>query len=213
MIETVIGLLEHYVIPLGGFGVFTAEIIEEIIVPIPSAMILLGSGFLFLKGALSWSLVGTLLFTVAIPAAFGLTLGSLVIYALAYKGGKVFIDRYGTWVGISWKDIENLERKFEEGSYDEWSMILARVFPIIPSVLIATFCGLTRMPVRKYATLTFIGAFFKAVLLGLIGWQVGELYIKYAGIISHIENTTLVLVVGGTVLFLGYRKRKQKMLQ
>lgn len=212
MIETVIGLLEHYIIPLGGFGVFLAEVIEEVIVPIPSAMILLGSGFLFLKGPLTLSLTYTLIFTIVIPATLGLTLGSLVIYGLAYTGGKPFLDKYGRWLGVDWTDIEVVNQKFATGVFDEWSLVLARVFPIIPSVLIAAFCGLTRLPVRKYITLTLIGAFFKALFLGLIGWQVGALYLKYADIIGHIENTVFALVILGTIGFIAYRKFKRKVV-
>ncbi len=212
MIETVIHLLEIYIIPLGGFGVFAAEVIEEVIVPIPSAMILLGSGFLFLKGPLTLGLASTLLFTIVIPATLGLTLGSLFIYGLAYKGGKPFLERYGRWLSLSWTDIEAVNQKFTEGTFDEWSLVLARVFPIIPSVLIAAFCGLTRMPIRKYITLTLVGAFFKALLLALIGWQVGELYLKYADIIGHIENTVLALTILSVVGFVLYRKFRKKVV-
>lgn len=212
MIETVIHLLELYIIPLGGFGVFAAEVIEEVIVPIPSAMILLGSGFLFLKGPLTLALTSTLLFTIVIPATLGLTLGSLFIYGLAYKGGKPFLDTYGRWLGVTWSDIEEVNQKFTEGTFDEWSLVLARVFPIIPSVLIAAFCGLTRVPLRKYITLTLIGAFFKALFLALIGWQVGALYLKYADIIGHIENTVFALAILSIIGFVVYRKYTRKMV-
>lgn len=212
MIHFVIQMLENVVRPWGWFGVFLAEVIEEIIVPIPSAMILLGSGFIFLKGSVSWAFVGTLFFTVVIPATLGLTLGSLVIYGLAYKGGKPFLDKYGKWLGVGWSDVEYVTKKFETGVFDEWTMVLARVFPLIPSVLIAAFCGVTRMPYKKYIILTLIGAFFKSLLLSLVGWQVGELYIKYADVIGHIENTTLLLIIGSCIAFVVYRKSKQKMI-
>jgi membrane protein DedA with SNARE-associated domain len=213
MIHTIIHFLELYIIPLGGFGVFAAEIIEEVIVPIPSAVILLGSGFLFLKGPLTLSLISTLFFTVVIPATIGLTLGSMVIYGLAYKGGKPFLEKYGRWLSLSWSDVEVVNQKFATGVFDEWSLVFARVFPIIPSVLIAAFCGLTRMPIRKYVALTLIGAFFKALILGLVGWQVGALYLKYAQAIGYVENTVLALIVLGFIGFVVYRKTKQKVVE
>lgn len=212
MISTIVHLLEVYIVPLGAFGVFFAEVIEEVIVPIPSAAILLGSGFIFLKGPFTAQLLQTLFFTIVIPATLGLTLGSLFIYALAYKGGKPFLEKYGKWLSLSWSDVEVVNQKFATGVFDEWSLILARVFPIIPSVLIAAFCGLTRVSLRKYITLTLIGAFFKALLLAIIGWQVGELYFKYASIIGHIENTVLILTIASIIGFILYRKFKQKMV-
>ncbi|MHB1316578.1 MAG: DedA family protein [Minisyncoccota bacterium] len=212
MIHSIIDILTQYAVPLGWFGVFIAEVIEEIVVPIPSSIILLGAGFIFLKGTFTLNLLWTLLFTIAIPAATGLTLGSFVIYILAYKGGKLFLDKYGNWVGIRWSDIESMNERFNSGNLDELSIIIARVFPIIPSVLIAVFCGLIRMPYKKYIYLTFVGAFFKALLLAIVGWQVGRFYIKYASIISRVENTVLIIIILGVVSFILYRKRKLKVL-
>ncbi len=212
MIENVLHLLEQYILPLGWFGIFVAEIIEEIIVPIPSAVILLGSGFLFLKGPLSLDLISTLFFTIVIPATLGLTLGSLVIYGLAYKGGKSFLDKYGRWLGVEWSDIEKVNQKFSEGTLDEWSLVLVRVIPVLPSVLIPTFCGLTRMRLQKYIILTLIGAFFKSLFLGLIGWQVGGFYLNYANIIGHIENIVLAIIMLSIVGFIVYRNLRIKVV-
>jgi len=212
MITNIVMLLEKFVVPLGGMGVFLAGVVEEVFVPIPSAAILLGSGFIFLKGPLTISLVGTLFFTVVIPATLGLTLGSLFIYGLAYKGGKPFLEKYGKWFTVSWADVEAVNAKFQTGKYDEWSIILVRVFSIIPSVLIAVFCGVTRIPLRKYIMLTLVGAFFKALFLGIVGWQVGGLYIKYAELIGNIERSVLLILVVGILAFLIYRKYKSKVL-
>jgi len=212
MITATIQLLEQIIIPFGGYGVFFAEIIEEIFVPIPSSAILLGSGFVFLKGSFSLALLHTLFFTIVIPATLGLTIGSLVIYGLAYKGGKPFLDRYGKWFTVSWDDVEYVNNKFKDGTFDEWSIILARIFPLIPSVLIAVFCGFTRMPLKKYIFLTLIGAFFKSLLLALVGWQVGSLYLKYANIIGKVENSVFVLIILSLLGFVIHRKLKKKVI-
>ncbi len=50
MIHSFINFIEQIVLPMGALGVFFAEIIEEVVVPIPSALVLLTSGFIFLKG-------------------------------------------------------------------------------------------------------------------------------------------------------------------
>ena len=75
-------------IPLGAMGVFFAEIIEEVVVPIPSALVLFTSGFILLSGEVSYEFFKDLIFVITIPGALGLTLGSTVIYYLAYYGGK-----------------------------------------------------------------------------------------------------------------------------
>jgi membrane protein DedA with SNARE-associated domain len=68
------------------------------------------------------------------------------------------------------------------------------------------------MPWKKYLIITIIGAFFRSLILSLVGWQVGELYIKYAGAIGKIENTGLILLVVAFLGFVGYRKFNKKVL-
>jgi membrane protein DedA with SNARE-associated domain len=212
MIETIVAFIQQTVFPLGALGVFVAEFVEEVIVPIPSAMILLGSGFVFLKGSISLSFLNTLFFTVVIPATAGLTIGSLVIYLLVFKFEKPFIEKFGKYLTIEQKDLDQMNERFNSGKLDEIFIILARIFPIVPSVVIAVFCGLIKMPWKKYLIITIIGAFFRSLILSLVGWQVGELYIKYAGAIGKIENTGLILLVVAFLGFVGYRKFNKKVL-
>ncbi len=210
MIATLLHLMSTIIIPLGGLGVFLAEITEEVIVPIPSAVILLGAGSVFLQGLSGAAFYKVLFLTVVLPAACGLTLGSLVIYALAYYGGRPFLDRYGKYIGVSWKDVEDMQVKMDNTRYDEFFIVLARIIPPIPSALIAVFAGAVRMPVMKYTKLTFIGAFFKALFLALIGWQVGNLFVRYADIISRLENLFLFLCIIAAGAFVVYRKKHRK---
>jgi membrane protein DedA with SNARE-associated domain len=175
-------------------------------------MILLGSGFVFLKGSISLSFLNTLFFTVVIPATAGLTIGSLVIYLLVFKFEKPFIEKFGKYLTIEQKDLDQMNERFNSGKLDEIFIILARIFPIVPSVVIAVFCGLIKMPWKKYLIITIIGAFFRSLILSLVGWQVGELYIKYAGAIGKIENTGLILLVVAFLGFVGYRKFNKKVL-
>lgn len=193
--------MEQIILPLGVFGVFLAEVIEEIIVPIPSALVLLTSGFIFLEGDISVALFSDLILKVAIPASLGLTLGSLIVYYFAYYGGKIVIDKYSSFLGITWQDVTNFEEKMNKSKYDEYLFVFLRVVPIVPSSLIAVFSGVTRMPIKKYFTLTLFGSFLKALLLGFVGYKVGDLYREYAEQISKIEDTSLKIIL---ILFVGF---------
>lgn len=212
MIHSFVLFVVEHIEPLGGVGVFIAEIIEEIIVPIPSALILLTAGFIFLKGALSVSLVWKLISTVAIPGALGLTVGSLVIYGIGFAYGKKFLDRWGSFVGITWGDVEKLQNRFNTGTIDEWFLFFGRATPVLPSVLLSIFCGFTRMPVWRYITITFIGSFCKAVSLGLLGWGTGELYMTYAERIGSLEKGIFTFCIIMVISFVLYRFFKRKMI-
>lgn len=214
MIEHLVSLIYNVVFPFGPFGVFLAEMIEEIIVPIPSAMILLGSGFIFLKGQHFFSLdfLNTFMFTVVLPASLGLTLGSLIIYKLVFIFEKGFIEKFGKFLTISQLDIDNMNDRLNSGKFDEFFIVIARIIPIVPSVVLAVFCGLIKMPIKKYILLTFIGAFFRATLLSLIGFWAGNIFTKYADFISKIETTVFGVIAFSLVLFILYRKYYKKVI-
>lgn len=187
--------LQQNVIPLGPFGVFLASIAEEVIAPIPSALVMMTAGFLFITGPVNLANIIKLAFFVGLPAGLGVALGSLWVYGVAYWGGKNFLDRCGKWIGLYWSDVEKMQTKFESGKTEELSIIGARIVPFVPSVAISAFCGFIRMKFWKYFLLTFIGMFLRGMVMGAIGWQVGNVYYKYAATISRFENIFLISIV------------------
>ena len=211
MIESLILFLQVHVLPLGVLGVFLASVVEEVIAPIPSALIMTMSGFLLVSGEISLSSVGSLIFKVAIPAAFGVAIGSLFVYYIARYGGRVIIERWGKYVGLYWSDIEKIQNKFSNSKKDELIIMGARVLPFVPSVAISAFCGIIQMKVFKYFVISFIGVFFRGLILGFIGWQVGNVYSKYAKLIgiweSYFLYTIVILVIG--FVMLKYKNRSR----
>ncbi|HRH26963.1 MAG TPA: DedA family protein [Parcubacteria group bacterium] len=210
MIHSFITFIEQVVIPFGGLGVFLAEIIEEVVVPIPSALVLFTSGFILLQGEVSYEFFNDLIFIITIPGAIGLTLGSTFIYYLGYKGGKPFIEKYGKYFEVSWQEVLDFDEKLNKSKYDEYIFVLARIIPLVPSSVIAMFAGVTRMPLKKYLFLTFIGAMIKSFIYGYVGYEVGDLYRVYAESIAKFENVGLFLVFVSGVTFISYRIYKRR---
>lgn len=213
MIEALILFLQTHVLPWGALGVFVASVIEEVAAPIPSALIMTMSGFLLISGPISYSSILALIFKVAIPAAFGVTIGSYFVYFIAMYGGKVVIDKWGKYLGLYWSDIEKIQSKMSGSEKDEFFIGIARVLPVFPSVVISAFCGLIRMNVLKYSVISFVGIFLRGLILGTIGWQVGNVYAKYAEYIKHIENIVLFIITVIIVVFVGFKfVKKQKII-
>ncbi len=207
MIESLISFLQIHIIPLGAIGVFLASIIEEVVAPIPSAFVLLTAGFLFLTGITGLNFFFTILLKIIVPAAFGIVIGSLFVYGLAYRFGKPFIERFEKWLGLKWEDIEKTEKRFARGPKDDLFIFIARAVPIIPSVAISAISGLFRIPIRTYLVASFLGILVRATLLGLLGWQIGNFYEKYAEVISKFENDILIGTVLVLLIWLIYRRR------
>lgn len=198
--------IQNVLIPLGAVGVFAASILEEVIAPIPSALILTVAGFFLVPDhAWTFSSVRDLLFLVTIPGALGITIGSLLVYGIGYVSGKPLLLRWGRYFGISWHEVEKMEKRFERGYSDELTLFLVRAVPIIPSVIISAFCGLIRLPWKEYVLFSFLGTIVRAFILGAIGWQAGGLYVRFAGLISQAENGIFAAAVIGGALCIGYR--------
>src|SRR3989344_5441066 len=195
MTEALIHFLQANVLPLGALGVFSASVIEEVIAPIPSALIMTMSGFLFVSGEFSLNTFSALIFKVAIQAALGVTIGSYVVYFVAKFGGRFLIERWGKYIGLYWSDIERRQDRLSGTRKDEIIIAGARILPVVPSVAVSAFCGILGMKAWKYFVITLIGTFFRGIILGLIGWQVGNVYIKYANFISSIENIVLLSTI------------------
>lgn len=208
MIEALVNFLQVNVLPWGALGVFVASVVEEVIAPIPSALVMTMSGFLLISGPVSLKAILVLIFKVAIPAALGVTIGSLVIYYVAKFGGKFLIEKWGKYLGLYWSDIEKLRSKLNGNKRDEILIVGARIIPFVPSVAISAFCGIIEMNIFKYFIISFVGVFFRGIVLGGLGWQVGNVYEKYAQTISSIENGVLVftLVAILVVLVLKYKR-------
>jgi membrane protein DedA with SNARE-associated domain len=201
MVENLVNLLEIYVLPWGAFGVFVASVLEEVVAPIPSALIMTMSGFIFVTGGVSFASISTLIFVVAIPAALGVTVGSYFIYFIARYGGKFTIEKWGKYIGLYSSDIEKLQNKLSGTKKDEILIGSARILPIVPSVAISAFCGIMEMNLVKYFFITLIGTFFRGLILGAIGWQVGNVYEMYADIIGSIEKIVLLSTIFGLAVF------------
>lgn len=214
MFEGIILYLESILLVYGPLGVFIASIIEEIIAPIPSTLVIMGTSFIVLKGAvIAPDTVFSLFVNVVIPASLGVTLGSLLIYTLAYYVGKELIDRWGKYLGVSWENIEKTQKKFQETNHDEIVLFIVRALPVIPSVAINVFCGFIRYDLKKFLIITFLGTLVRAFILGFLGWQFGSLYEVIATEISYLEEISVAVIIIALVIYFlreKYRKGKEE---
>lgn len=208
MLAEIVLFLENILMVYGPLGVFVASIIEEVIAPIPSTIVIMGTSFIVLKGAvISWGAFFKLFINIVLPAALGVTIGSLFIYGIAYFAGKPFIERWGKYLGVSWDDIQKTEKKFEKSRSDELILFITRAVPIVPSVAISAFCGFIRFDLKKYAIITFLGTIVRAFILGFIGWQFGSIYQTAANEIAYLEEISVVVIIIAAVLFFIYKKK------
>ncbi|MBI5681392.1 MAG: VTT domain-containing protein [Methanobacterium sp.] len=202
--------LEEFIINYGSLGIFFGSILEEIIAPIPSTAVIMGSSFFIMENSqISFQAFEKLFINIALPAAAGVTIGSLLIYGVVYKLGKPFVDRWGKYLGLSWNEIEKTEEKYSKNNLMDVSIFTARALPIVPSVVISAFCGFIKFDIKRYITVTFLGTLVRAFILGFIAWQFGSLYRAIESelaISEEIVVISLIMVVIGFIIYKKYKK-------
>ena len=202
--------LKEIIITYGLWGVFFGSVLEEIIAPIPSSpVIMVSSLFIMENYQISFLAFGRLFLYIALPAASGVTLGSLLFYGIIYKIGEPFVNRWGKYLGLSWEEIEKIEEKYSKNSLIEFSIFTARALPIVPSILLSAFCGFIKYDIKKFVLLTFSGTLVKAFVFGFLAWQFGSLYRQIESqfaISEEIVIIGLILAVIGLFIYKKYKK-------
>ncbi|HMP85599.1 MAG TPA: VTT domain-containing protein, partial [Candidatus Paceibacterota bacterium] len=215
MIEQITSYIQPIIQDYGALGVFLATLLEEIVAPIPSPLVPLTAGFFLLpSNEIFINILLKAIFLIALPVAVGVSIGSLVVYAIAYFGGKPLIEKTKKWIGLSWDDVQKAETKLTKGKGDEITLFILRILPVIPGVAISGFCGMVRYSIKSFVIITFFGSFVRATLLGFLGFYVGVMYFEYVGIISKIEKYLFaILLVIGIFFILRFLYFKRKIVR
>ncbi|MBX4200281.1 VTT domain-containing protein [Candidatus Parcubacteria bacterium] len=149
---------------IGALGFFIGAFCEEVLAPLPLPLLLAGVAFFYGK-TITVGLIVKALIVVVLPITGGATLGSLVIYCLAYFGGKQAILKWSKWFGFSWDDVEKLRENLSHRKSDEVILFISRCLPFTPTTLLTVLAGIVRMNVVTYTLLTFSGIFVRVILL------------------------------------------------
>ena len=202
MIEIISGWIANYGYP----AVFAAALLENLFPPIPSELVFPLIGFsaqtndLGIAGAIGMAIVG----------AVGSTVGAIIIYFIALKIGLPTITRIGKrYHLLSESDLKKTETWFVR--HGELAVFLGRMAPGIRE-LISIPAGIAEMNIVRFTFFTFIGSCIWSIFLTLVGFFIGDAWIRFYGNYSQIFDIvgiTLILVIIAIVA-IKYYKGKQK---
>ena len=192
----------------GQLAVFIGVMIEQIIVPIPSPMIIMGAGaILILPGLSVPEAFLQILWIIVLPGSIASTLGSYIGYTISYYGGKALVIRFQRFLGVDWDEIANLEKRFQ-GKREALMIFLTRAIPVFPISLVSIFAGLLRVPIKPFTIFTFLGSIFRCLLLAFVGWWIGATYERVATRLDSLETVVSILLMIGMIAALGYLYRR-----
>jgi membrane protein DedA with SNARE-associated domain len=186
----------------GQLAVFVGVIIEQIIVPIPSPLIIMGAGAILIPPGISIPHAFLqILWTIVLPGSIASTLGSYIGYMISFYGGKALVVRFQRFLDVDWSQLERLEKRFQ-GKREALSIFLSRAIPVFPISLVSIFAGLLRIPIKPFTIYTFLGSVFRCFFLGFFGWWIGATYEKAATRLDSMETIiSIVLLIAMVVAF------------
>jgi len=151
-------------IAAGGYGsVILLMAIQSACIPIPSEVIMPLAGY-----ALAHS--QTQLILLATVASLASNLGSIPAYWVGARGGRPMVERYGSWLLLSRRDLDLVDRFFVR--FGSIAVLAGRMLPIVRT-FIAFPAGVAKMNQARFHIYTFLGSWPWCYVLAYIGMKLG----------------------------------------
>jgi membrane protein DedA with SNARE-associated domain len=192
----------------GPISVAVGVLIESVVVPIPSPLIIMGAGSILVPSDITaWQAFGPIARLIVLPGSVASTVGAFIGYGIGFWGGRPLIERLQRFLGFGWDDVLRMEARLAK-SHPGLVIFLLRALPVIPLSLISAAAGVIRLPVRAFALWTFLGSIPRCFLLAYLGWLMRDAYASLAHRLDRIESlVSLCIVVGMGLLVLWLRSR------
>jgi membrane protein YqaA with SNARE-associated domain len=181
--------------PLGAWGVFTIAALDGAAVGLPMDVVVGGYVAQNHQRLLMYVLM----------AAAGSSLGSLVIYAIGYKGGEELLRKR-----VSAQRFEKLHAAFEKHPF--WSLMFpAMLPPPTPFKLFALGAAVAEMSISHFMLAIFLGRTVRFLVLGILVVRFGPGIIHTVRIFfnHHFHWLVIAIVLGLGVWLLWRRSRRQ----
>lgn len=207
MLHSLSDLVEQWVSQWGYLGIFAAMVLENVIPPIPSEVIMPLAGFYVGQGKLNFVLA-------VLAGLLGTVVGALPWYGIGRLVNeerlKRWLERNGRWVGVSVKELDDSRHWFAR--HGAAVVFWGRLIPAIRT-LISVPAGVELMPFGPFLFWTTAGSLVWNLALTSAGWVLGRQWQQVLAWIKPVEGSVnsllaLALLVGIAALGLRLWKRR-----
>jgi membrane protein DedA with SNARE-associated domain len=190
MSEKIIAVLVGLIVSGGYASVVLLMAIQSACIPIPSEVIMPLAGYALAHTQLDLILLATV-------ASLASNLGSIPAYWVGARGGRPMVERYGSYMLLSRRDLDLVDRFFAH--YGSITVLIGRMLPIVRT-FIAFPAGVAKMNQLRFHIYTFIGSWPWCYALAYVGMKLGAKWNtdpRFKAIFHRFHlGVELVLVIG-----------------
>jgi membrane protein DedA with SNARE-associated domain len=143
---------------------FALMAVQSACIPIPSEVIMPFAGAALAHGRMDLIVLATL-------ASLASNLGSIPAYWVGAKGGRPMVERYGSWLLLSRRDLNLVDHFFAR--YGSITVLVGRMLPIVRT-FIAFPAGVAKMNQARFHIYTFLGSWPWCYALAYFGMKLGD---------------------------------------
>jgi membrane protein DedA with SNARE-associated domain len=187
---------EQVVDALGYAGLAAVMLVENVLPPVPSELVLPMVGLQVSAGRL-------LFWAAVLASTVGSVLGAWVLYAVGRLGGRPLSLRLFRLLGTTEARLDRTERWFAHRG--EAIVLLARLVPGLRSA-VSVPAGMLRMPVARFLAFTALGSM---IWNGALIWLGTALAAHWESVVGAISGaSTWALAAGAGIGMLVFMARK-----
>jgi membrane protein DedA with SNARE-associated domain len=163
MSEKIITILVGLIASGGYFSVVLLMAIQSACIPIPSEVIMPLAGYALAHSQLDLIILATV-------ASLASNLGSIPAYWVGARGGRPMVERYGSYLLLSRRDLDRVDHFFDR--FGSITVLVGRMLPIVRT-FIAFPAGVAKMNQFRFHLYTFIGSWPWCYALAYVGMRLG----------------------------------------
>lgn len=165
----------------GYIVLYVALTLELIALPTPGETLMIYCGYLVYQGQLNW------LFSI-ITAAAGVITGITISFCIGTVLENKFIIKYGSYIHMNMEKMEQVSKWFRR--YGNGLLIISCFIPGIRHIT-GYFAGITKIPYKKFAINSYIGAFIWPSVFITLGKVLGPSWEQFHASLKKY------LIIGG----------------
>ena len=200
ILGAIAGFILSTILALNYAGIFIFMILESMVFPVPSEVVMPFAGYLAATG--QFNLILVIAFS-----TLGSIIGSLFSYYIGKRWGTRLIVSYGKYILVDLDDLKKTEAWFTKRG--ELTIFASRLTPVVRH-LISLVAGVGKMNIKKFTIYTIAGAAIWNALLAYLGYILGKNWEQVTRYTEELSIVVVILLVIGCIYYVYRHVTKRK---